>query len=432
MTAQTPGSARPPTWLVPVQTANDESLPSWLQFNGQYRNRVEHSGGIRFERPADTYDLSQLRLEVIIHPVNWLTLVGETQDAEAFFNQRIPSAPPYQNTWDIRQAYIKLGDSKNGWVDFVAGREMLSFGEERLIGPSDWLNMGRTFDTLHLTLHHPGVKVSLFASSVIVARDGVIDHHIQGNNLHGMYASFDRILPGSVIEPYVLWRVAPAGVKLAENAGRGHLNEVTTGMRLAGKLPAKFNYGVEMALQTGSLGPDSIHAWAGHWLVGRTFEPIPAKPRVFVEANHASGTKDPNSRSWGTFDQLYPSSHNKLGFADQVGWRNIEQWRAGVEQNLAKWKFTETYEDFRLASIRDGLYASSGALLAQSPLGSTGRHVGREFDAWAEWQWRKTVEVGFGYAQFFSGEFLKRTTAGRDYHYPFFYVTYHLTKTPEN
>ena len=44
-------------------------------------------------------------------------------------------------------------------------------------------------------LHPPGVKVSIFASSVIIARDDVIDHHIEGNNLYGVYSSFTHVIP---------------------------------------------------------------------------------------------------------------------------------------------------------------------------------------------------------------------------------------------
>jgi hypothetical protein len=418
-------------WTSPLERLNG-ALPSWLQFNGEYRDRLERSGGIGFLPQADTYDLSRLRLELVIRPSAWLTFVGETQDAEVFFNQRIRSAPPYENMWDIRQAYVELGDSKKGWFDVIVGRQVLSFGKRRVLGPSNWQNVGRTFDAVRADLHHKGYNLALFSSSVIAARDGVIDHHIQGNNLHGAYGRLERLVWGASIEPYVFWRVAPAHVRLSENAGRGALNEVTVGIRWEGKLPAHFDYETEMDRQAGSLGPDSIDAWAGTWNVGRTFAAARGEPRLFVEGNYASGTRDPASRRWGTFDQLYPSSHDKLGFADQVGRRNIEQVRPGIELKPRRnWKVTGTYENFWLASTRDALYGSSGSVVAQSPQGRAGRHVGQELDLWAEWKYQKVFEAGFGYAHFFSGEFLRRTTAGKDFNYPFAYLTYHFTETPE-
>jgi hypothetical protein len=285
--------------------------------------------------------------------------------------------------------------------------------------------MGRTFDAARVDLHHPGFKVSVFASSVTVGRDGVIDHHIQGNNLHGVYGSFTHIIPHATLEPYVLWRLAPGNAGLPETAGRGHLNEVTTGFRLAGKLPSSFDYDIEMDKQTGSLGPSSIDAWAGHWNVGRTFSTVPAKPRVFIESNFASGTRNPNSHTWSTFDQIYPSSHDKLGFADQVGWRNIQQLRTGVGEAVGKkWRLKQTYEDLWLATVHDSLYASSGAVSITAHPTASSRHIGSEIDAVAEYQVNPAMTLGFGYAHLFTGQFLNQVSPGKDYNYPFTYMSY--------
>ena len=67
---------------------------------------------------------------------------------------------------------LKLGNSE-GRLDVIGGRQVLSFGDERVIGPADWLNTGRTFDAVRMDLRHAGSTVSLFASSVVVNRDGV-------------------------------------------------------------------------------------------------------------------------------------------------------------------------------------------------------------------------------------------------------------------
>lgn len=394
-------------WVRPAKELNRE-LPQWIRLDGQFRDRLERFGGIAFHDQQDGHDLTQFRFMTVIEPVPWLQFVGEMQDSRVFFNRQIRDVPPYQNTFDIRQAYAQVGDAAEGHIAVTAGRQILSFGDERLVGPSDWQNMGRTFDVLRLDLHQSWFRLSLFASSVIVARDDVIDHHNQGNNLHGAYGQLRRVIPHAVIEPYVFWRVAP---------GNRKLNEVTVGARIAGRTAAGLAYDVELVRQSGSLGAASISSWAGHWNLARQFRVWPA-PRPFVEANYAGAT----------FDPLYPSSHNKLGFADQVGWRNIEQVRAGVSAALGRrWMLTETYEDFRLASARNALYSSGGAPVVQSPSGSAGRHVGQEFDLWATWKWNETVEVALGYARFFTGKFLNRTTPGKDFNYPFLSLTYNFT-----
>jgi Alginate export len=100
-----------------------------------------------------------------------------------------------------------------------------------------------------------------------------------------------------------------------------------------------FAYDTEFDGQTGSLGASSIAAWAGYAGVGKTFRKVAAAPRVFLEGNYGSGTKNPAGRDWNTFDQLYPSNHDKFGFADEVGRRNLVQFRTGVEEEpTRKWK----------------------------------------------------------------------------------------------
>ena len=85
-----------------------------------------------------------------------------------------------------------------------------------------------------------------------------------------------------------------------------------------------------MALQSGSLGDDSIGAWAGHWQMRESL-PGQGAIKLTAEYNFASGDENPTDGSRGTFDQLYPTGHDKYGLADQVGWRNIHHLRAGVE-----------------------------------------------------------------------------------------------------
>jgi hypothetical protein len=348
-----------------------------------------------------------------------------TQDSRVFFNHHVATAPPYQNIWDVREAYVRVGSSTEGWIDLVAGRQMFSFGDERVIGPSDWLNMGRTFDTVRVDLHHPGVEVSIFAASVINAIDGQIDHHIEGNNIYGIYSSFTHLLRHTTIEPYLLWRVAPSMTSLPETEGRGNLSEVTGGARVAGTLFDNFDYDVEMNKQTGSLGPDTVDAWAGHWNAGYTFQEARIYPRVFAEYNYASGNKNPNGTTWGTHDQIYPSSHDKMDFADQFGWRNIKDVRAGVDEKVAKkWTLTEMVDDFWLATRNDAVYASSGAISIAAHPGATSGHLGTELDLIAEYKQNRHVDYGFGFCHLFTGQYLNEATHGKDYNYPFAYVTY--------
>jgi hypothetical protein len=417
-----------PSWLFPVAKL-DEHLPKWLHIGGEYRDRLEGPTDIGFTTTNDFYLLDRLRVKVAIQPKEWLKFYGEVQDSRIFFNHHIANANPYEDIWTLWQAYAQTGSSTSGWGDALAGRQVLRFGDERVIGPSEWVNVGRTFDVVRVDVHHPGYEVSFFASSVVPGSNTFLHRAIPGNNFFGVYGSFKNIVPKGTFEPYVLWRVAPPNPGLSEEVGHGHLNEVTIGLHWKGTLPANFDYDTEFDGQRGSLGTYSISAWAGYASVGRTFSNVTAAPRVFIEGNYASGTKNPAGRDWNTFDQLYPSNHDKYGFTDQVGRRNLAQFRVGVEENVTKkWILKQAFEGFWLATSHDNFYASSGAIAVPAHPGAS-RHIGNELDLIAEYQLNKGLSFGFGYARLFAGQFLKTTTQGHDYSYPYAYLEYNFSKS---
>lgn len=426
--ATPPDTHDPPDWLFPVAKL-DEALPDWLRIGGNYRSRFEGPTGIGYAGVSDAYLLSRLRLRVEIVPTSWLLLESEVQDARVFFNHHVPSGNPNEDTFTLWEGYAQVGNSNSGWADALAGRQALRFGDERVIGPSNWLNVGRTFNVARVDLHHPGYKISLFASSVLPGDNNELHSVVPGNNLYGIYSSFENLVPDATFEPYVLWRLAPASSPLSETVGHGHLNEVTYGLHWKGTLAYSLDYDMEFDGQTGSLGRYSIGAWAGYAGIGKQFRNWTLAPRFFLETNYASGTSNLRGRHWGTFDQLYPSNHDKFGFADQVGRRNLEQFRVGVEEEpTRRWKLKQTFEGYWLATSHDNFYASSGAITVPAHPGAS-RHIGNELDAVAEYTWSSGISFGFGYARLFAGDFLKSTTHGHDYVYPFAYLQYNFTKS---
>src|SRR6266436_4016449 len=148
------------SWLFPIYKL-DQFLPRWLHIGGEYRDRIEGAMGSGFSDTNDSYVLDRLRVTMAIQPKDWLKFYGEVQDSRIFFNHHIPNANPYEDNWTLWQSYVQVGSSNEGRFDAIAGRQALSFGDERLIGPSDWLNVGRTFDAVRLDLHHPGYKMAI-------------------------------------------------------------------------------------------------------------------------------------------------------------------------------------------------------------------------------------------------------------------------------
>jgi len=254
-------------------------------------------------------------------------------------------------------------------------------------------------------------------------RQGVFDHHLEGNNLYGVYATAHDVIPHATFDVYQFWNLRPSFS--VQNLKSGHLDEWTTGFRWVGALPHNLDYRTEMAYQLGTLSVDKIRAWMGHWVMGYSFKDARLRPRLFVEYDYGSGSNNVKGGYDNTFDPIFPSTHDKLGLADQIGWRNIQDFRLGQEFKLArKWSLATSFHDFWLANAHDALYPTRGSVVASDPKGLSGTHVGEELDAQVIYTPTRQTQVGAGYGHIFTGEFLNKTTKGVAYNVPYMLVEY--------
>jgi hypothetical protein len=403
----------------------NNELPKWLRFGGEYRLRVEgFTGGAFKPNNEDGYLLSRLRLNMTIQAQSWLKFAFQAQDAHVLWKNQNPAAPPFQDALDLRQGYVELGDIEKRTAGFRAGRQELAFGDERLIGNANWLNTARSFDGVRGTFRRNGYRVDAFASRVVKLQDREFDWSTPGNNFYGIYGGIEKLVPNATIEPYFLWRRG-SGLKTETGVAGGIMNFGTVGFRWVGKFPPNWDYSVEVAKQNGSLGTDSISAWAGHWVVGRTFVKTRLHPRFSAEYNYASGDHNSTDGKRGTFDQLYATAHDKYGLADQVGWKNIRSARAGVDfKPMKKLAILGRYDAWWLADSHDALYSAAGSVIARVPAGTAGRFVGWELDSVVAYTLSPQFQFVGGFGHIFPGTFLNHATPGTSYNFPYATTTF--------
>jgi len=398
-------------------------MPSWLRVRGEFRERFEGFENSNFiEGRDDAYALSRFRFNVGVTANKHLSFQANLQDARVADKEVGPTTAPFRGPFDLRTAFADVGDAK-ATIAFRLGRQELVYGESRLLGSLPWVNTGRSWDAAKVTLRSPLFQVDLFGASLVRSLPDEFDKSGNGNRLAGAYATSTKLLPKATVEPYVFWR---RDVNLRSELGAlGTLSQTTIGTRVAGQLPARLDYGVEMALQRGGLEQDSLNAWAGHWQV-RASLPGWAAPKVTSEYNFATGDDVANDGKRQTFDQLYPTGHDKLGLADQVGWRNIHHLREGIEITPIKaTPVSFNYHSWWLASAADGLYSASGALLVpRVPGGAANTHVGQEFDIQVTRSITPQLQLAGGYAYVTPGAFLREATPGASYSYPYVMATY--------
>ncbi|MBL8179730.1 MAG: alginate export family protein, partial [Bryobacterales bacterium] len=205
-------------------------------------------------------------------------------------------------------------------------------------------------------------------------------------NLHGVYASLGSPIPGSHVEPYVLYRTN-------HNAG---VHFWTSGLRMAGTVRKDYKYEAEFVHQE--------RGEAATVQVQRLFPKFAWQPSVMGEANYAG--RD--------FDQLYPTNHGIYGIADQIGRRNAKNVRGGLWLHPERWLTVKAEgHSFWLADRSGGLYAFNGAAsVAAVAGGAASGEVGKEVDVLSEVKLSKHYDIGVQYGHLFAGDFLKRYTAG--------------------
>ncbi len=256
--AQQPAGPGPGPVTIPVKppvlNRANELLPSWFRVRGEFRERMEGFDGLGFNSTReDLYWLSRFRVNATVTASKSLSFQAQVQDARVAKKTVGPTGTPFKAPFDLRTAFADVG-AATGPVTIRAGRQELVYGEQRLVGHVSWLNAARTFDGVKATFRTKAFSADVFATSVVRILDGEFDKSGNGNRFAGVYGTTTKLIPQASVEPYVLFK---RDVSLrAEAGGLGTLNETTAGVRIAGKLPARFDYGVEMALQRGSLGTD--------------------------------------------------------------------------------------------------------------------------------------------------------------------------------
>jgi hypothetical protein len=373
------------------------------ELRGRYEDR--NNRDFRSERDDARQDgLLRLRVDITSRNRAGTTLFFQPQ--VSFDDRAMPASDGTDTRTSLHQAWVqwKMPDTPD--LTARVGRQELAYGNQRLIGAFNWDNVGRSFDAARADLKAGPHGLSLFA-----ARLGDAPGRTQTPSLYGIY---DTITwrAGRVTDVYALNK---------RDRVQGNTLDITTfGARA--DLAARGGWGLlaEGAVQRGRVSGKDQRAWAQSISVGKSFAG-PLAPRLAVEYNAASGGNPDDPGTSHTFDQLFPTNHDKYGLMDYQGWRNMRHFQAGVTARLPRSVSVGLQHHwFRLHNARDFWYAANGTPNRgasgplRSPGGTAGKSVGREWDVYASMPAGAGMNVSFGYARFMPGSFVKAVNATAD------------------
>ncbi len=288
---------------------------------------------------------------------------------------------------DLSQAFVRYKD--RGWTTTV-GRQKIALGSERLIGVSDWTNVGRSMD---------GIRVQTKGWDLATFKFGV---------------AWPKPYDAQVAYASHSWKQGTTSViyKHDETSG-GDVDITTLSHAYSGKV-AGMTLDVEAALQGGQNAGKDQEAWAWHVGLSRQLD---SKTRLYVEANAASGGGDADTTR--TFDNLYPTNHKFYGSMDMMGWKNMNEIAVQLDHKLnAKTDLKARYSSFTLRDPSDSWYAANGSANKRpggtfvDPTGSSGRDLGSELNFEATYRLNKVYTLSGGIGFFSPGNFVKKVNGG--------------------
>ena len=404
----------------------DAKLPKWIDLQAEERFRYEGYSNSSFKAKVnDSYLLNRFRFQVDLRTPSWFRVTAQVQDARAGF-QNPPIGPPNTVRWDLKKAYVEIGAPDKHWFSLRVGRQLINYNNT-IIANSEWRNQARSYDAAVLNLNAKREHLGIFAASAVVPQAYGVSPHQEGNNIYGAYGRIDDFLvPHSNLEPFFLWRVQPAEVvEAAKSKTTGKENEKVGGVRFKAQAHKALDYGGEVIYEGGTVGTQSIGAWAAQGGAAYQFLDVATKPRVFTQYDYASGNSDPATNAkHSTFDTIYPTAHDRLGITDLFGWQNIESVRAGATvEPHRRLTFTVQGLDHWAADALDSIYNTSGSAIVNNKT-DHGRHVGAEIDGYSWYELNKHFNLGGGVGYFGGGQFLSNVTTSHSYTYYYFALNF--------
>lgn len=399
-------------------------LPSWLSFDMELRGRTENQSALNYVPGKQRlYELTRVYGGMHVTPTSWLTSYFQFHDNHALGLPLRDVASNMRDDFDLFQGYLDL---HHGPAQLFAGRQLLNFGDERVLGISDWTNNSRSWDGFDLRVGDRN-RVDIFTAGLVQDHPESLNTHGDGLTYHGVEGHITTWVPRITLDPFVLVKAMPR--VNGQQGIAGTETEVTPGIFFFTKLPLGFEASGTGDFQRGSYSNDSIHAGAAILRGAYTVAPIPWKPQLQVEYDYATGNPHTNPYRISTYDQQYPSNHNAFGLVDLFGFENIKQRRLNValapRKNLSLLFQTGS---LHLASPRDTVYGGSGTAVFKAPTkGFASDDMGTEFDASGKYTWHKYLLAQMGAGHFFPGEVMTQAHHGAPLTLAYFSLTYRFS-----
>ena len=298
------------------------------------------------------------------------------------------------------------------------GRQVVAWGEGRLLGASDWSPTARSLDAARAHLAAGNFDFELLGAVLEPARPigtdatDVLGPASAGNQLYG--AMIDWTLdPLFALQAYALAKISrsnsgPTFDTRAFGPARA-VGETYTGALRAYGDSKGWNYGAEFAYQLGhvdnlDVNGEDRQAYAAAAHISKTLDKVSLSPTLRLGGSYATG--DDGHGTYKQFDPILPDVHAFYGAMDIFSWSNILEGNARL--TVVPATDTTLAVEYRYAQMLEaggewlnGYLASVGRGNGSS---NTSHELGHEIDGVFTWLPWTSFELAMGYSVFLAGD----------------------------
>jgi hypothetical protein len=391
-----------PFKYLPLNGTGEVYLTTGVELRARYEGYRNNGWGAA-EAPDDGYVWKRALPYADLHAGSVRAFV---QPIFAYASGVKPSPGPIDRTnTDLLQGFADALFQLDGeaTLRLRAGRELLGFGSERLVGTRYGPNVLLAFDGGRAILHHGALTANVFyVRPVEPGPHAFDDRHSPTRALWGLYTTW-MFANGGIDLYYLGYRNDRASFE----QGTGREQRHTLGSRVFGA-SGGWHWNLEGMAQGGHFDGLPIRAWSLATELGRGLASLPFAPDITVRADIASGDRSPDDHRLDTFNALFPKG-KYFGELSPIGPYNIINLQAGISFTLApRVQFGLLSTLYWRQSRGDGIYDMPGHL-ERPGNDSEARFIGRETELSLAWDSTPELSLSGSVSEFRPGAFIHQT-----------------------
>lgn len=393
-------------------SANDPK--SWLSLGADLRERFEANDATLFGTAGQMnqdYLLSRAEVHADLRVDPGLQMFVQLQSEFAPGKTQFTAVD--RNRLDLEQAFITLVEPvAGGTLKLRVGRQQYAFDLQRFVSVRDGPNVRQSYDAVWADYERGRWRFITFGSHPVQSRDtGTFDDSSSGKQTFSGARIERRFSETASLAAYYAY-YTQGNARYPGALGNERRDIVDMRVTYTGS-PVDWDF--ETMWQTGRIGAEDINAWAIGWVGGYTFAAALWKPRLGLQVDAASGNRNPNDHTLGTFNPLFPNGAY-VTLAGYTGYSNFVQVKPSVTIHPTRSLKLMLAAAPQWRQVTGDAVYTVPVVPVPNTAGQPGRYTGTYEQLRLDWAFSRSTSFTIEAVHFGVGEMIRRV-GGHDSNY---------------